>query len=40
MLYQLKLIKIRTEVANLNHCVVPFLSRPAIVLLYAGDIIL
>ena len=24
--YQLKLIKIRAEVANLNHCAVPFLN--------------
>ena len=25
--YQLKLIKMRAELANLNHCAVPFLSR-------------
>ena len=26
--YQLKLIKMRAELANLNHCAVSFLSRP------------
>ena len=30
MSYQLKLIKMRTELANLNHCAVPFLSRAAV----------
>ena len=28
--YQLKLIKMRDELPNLNHCAVPFLSRAAI----------
>ena len=28
--YQLKLIKMRAELANLNHCAVPFLSRTAV----------
>ena len=26
--YQLKLIKMRVELANLTHCVVPFLAAP------------
>ena len=30
ILYQLKLIKMRAELANLNDCVVPFLSRAAV----------
>ena len=28
--YQLQLIKMRAEVASLNHCAVPFLSRAAV----------
>ena len=28
--YQLKLVKMRAELANLNHCVVHFLSRAAV----------
>ena len=28
--HQLKLIKMRGELANLNHCAVPFLSRTAV----------
>ena len=28
--YQLKLIKMLAELANLNHCAVPFLSRAAV----------
>ena len=28
--YQLKLIKMLVELANLNHCAVPFLSRAAV----------
>ena len=28
--YQLKLIKMRAELANLNHCAIPFLSRAAV----------
>ena len=28
--YQLKLIKICAELANINHCAVPFLSRAAV----------
>ena len=28
--YQHKLIKMRAELANLNHCAVPFLSRAAV----------
>ena len=28
--YQLKLIKVRAELANLNNCAVPFLSRAAV----------
>ena len=28
--YQLKLIKMRAELANLNHCAVQFLSRAAV----------
>ena len=28
--YQLKLIKLRGKLANLNHCAVPFLSRAAV----------
>ena len=28
--YQLKLIKMRAELSNLNHCAIPFLSRAAI----------
>ena len=31
--YQLKLIKMRAELANLNHSAVPFLSRTAVNLL-------
>ena len=30
MTYQLKLTKMRAELANLNHCAVPFLSRAAV----------
>ena len=28
--YHLKLIKMRAELANLNHCAAPFLSRAAV----------
>ena len=30
ILYQRKLIKMRSELASLNHCAVPFLSRAAV----------
>ena len=34
ILYQLKLIKMRTDLANLNNYAVPFLSRAAVNLFY------
>ena len=30
MIYELKLIKVLAELANLNHCAVPFLSRATV----------
>ena len=35
--YQIKLIKMRAELANLNHCAVPFLNRAAVNLCWYYD---